>query len=124
MDRPDGSVGRSSAGDQSPHVCRGQLRQALDDAIRSLDEQLGLERLRCLHVNDAAVALGANRDRHEVVPRGLIGSGLATFLGHPAFEGLPAVLETWPEEGLAAKDIGELRRLHRLGRRRRQRRAR
>ena len=79
---------------------------------------MGLERLRCLHVNDAAVALGANRDRHEVVARGLIGDGLATFLGHPTFRDLPSVLETWPEEGLTTKDIDELRRLHRLGKRR------
>ena len=91
---------------------------SLDAAIAELDEQLGLERLRCLHVNDAAIGLGANRDRHEVVARGLIGDGLATFLGHPAFGDLPAVLETWPDDGLSPRDIDELRRLHRLGKRR------
>ena len=48
----------------------------------------------------------------------LIGDGLATFLGHPTFRDVPAVLETWPEEGLTTKDIDELRRLHRLGKRR------
>jgi deoxyribonuclease-4 len=92
---------------------------ALDEALREVDEGLGLERLRCLHVNDAAVALGANRDRHEVVAEGLIGNGLATFLGHPAFRDLPAVLETLPKGGLTTKDVDELRRLHRLGKRRR-----
>ena len=95
---------------------------ALDGALADLDAELGLERLRCLHVNDAAVPLGANRDRHEVVPEGVIGDGLATFLGHPAFRDVPAVLETWPKGGLATKDVDELRRLHRLGRRRWQRR--
>ena len=92
---------------------------ALDEAVGDLDRRLGIDRVRCLHVNDAAVPLGANRDRHEVVARGLIGNGLATFLGHPAFADLPAVLETWPEGGLTSADIGELRRLHRLGKRRR-----
>ena len=91
---------------------------SLDAAIAEVDARLGLERLRCLHVNDAAVALGANRDRHEVVPDGLIANGLATFLGHPAVQDLPAVLETWPKNGLTAKDVDELRRLRRLGRRR------
>ena len=91
---------------------------SLDSAVSEVDEQLGLERLRCLHVNDAAIGLGANRDRHEVVACGLIGDGLATFLGHPAFNDLPAVLETWPDKGLTVKDVDELRRLHRLGRRR------
>jgi deoxyribonuclease IV len=93
-------------------------REALDVAIAEVDETLGLERLRCLHVNDAAVELGANRDRHEVVADGRIGNGLATFLGHPAFKDLPAVLETWPKGGLTTKDVDQLRRLHRLGRRR------
>jgi deoxyribonuclease-4 len=96
--------------------------QALDAAVAELDDRLGLERLRCLHVNDAAVPLGGNRDRHEVVARGVIGDGLATFLGHPAFRDVPAVLETWPDEGLRTDDIDLLRQLHRRGRRRRSKR--
>jgi deoxyribonuclease-4 len=96
----------------------------LDAALHELDDAIGLGRVRALHVNDAAVPLGANRDRHEVVPEGLIGDGLATFLGHPAFRELPAVLETWPKGGLSRKDVDELRRLARLGRRRRRDRAR
>jgi deoxyribonuclease IV len=97
---------------------------ALDEAVGELDRTLGIGRVRCLHVNDAAVPLGANRDRHEVVALGLIGNGLATFVSHPAFAELPALLETWPKAGLSSKDIGELRRLHRLGKRRRARKRR
>jgi deoxyribonuclease-4 len=93
-------------------------RAALEDALADLDARFGLERLRVLHVNDAQVPLGSNRDRHEPVGEGLIGDGLATFLGHPAFRGLPAVLETWPEGGLRAADIDLLRDLRRRGRRR------
>ncbi|MBA2641764.1 MAG: deoxyribonuclease IV [Actinobacteria bacterium] len=92
--------------------------EALDQALEDLDSRLGLERLRVLHVNDAKTPLGSNRDRHDVVPRGLLGNGLATFLGHPAFRDLPALLETWPEDGLSSADIDLLRRLHRRGRRR------
>jgi deoxyribonuclease IV len=91
---------------------------ALDEALEELDGRIGTGRIRCLHVNDAAVPLGANRDRHEVVAEGLIGNGLATFLGHPAFDGLPAILETWPKGGLSNADIDGLRRLNRLGKRR------
>ena len=91
---------------------------ALDQALEDLDSRLGLERLRALHVNDAKTPLGSNRDRHDVVARGLLGNGLATFLGHPAFQDLPALLETWPEDGLSSADIDLLRRLHRRGRRR------
>jgi deoxyribonuclease IV len=97
---------------------------ALDEAVAELDDRLGPERLRALHVNDAAVPLGANRDRHEVVPDGLIADGLATFLGHPAFRGLPAVLETWGKQGLGEADIAGLKRLYEKGRRARARRKR
>ena len=92
--------------------------EALEAALDDLDARLGLGRLRVLHVNDTKTPLGSNRDRHEVVARGLLGNGLANFLGHPAFRELPAVLETWPEDGLSSKDIDLLRTLHRRGRRR------
>jgi deoxyribonuclease-4 len=91
---------------------------ALDDALADLDARLGLGRLRLLHVNDAKTPLGSNRDRHDVVPNGELGQGLATFLGHPAFRRLPAVLETWPEDGLSSADIDVLRDLRRRGVRR------
>jgi deoxyribonuclease IV len=94
---------------------------ALDEAIEDLDERMGLNRLRVLHVNDAKTPLGSNRDRHEVVADGLLGSGLATFMGHPAFHDLPAILETWPKDGLRKRDVDLLRKLRRRGLARRKR---
>jgi deoxyribonuclease IV len=91
---------------------------ALDTAVRDLDERMGLDRLRLLHVNDSKTPLGSNRDRHELVGRGLIGNGLSTFLGHPAFASLPAIVETWEDKGAETEDIRTLRRLHQRGRRR------
>jgi deoxyribonuclease-4 len=91
---------------------------ALEDALAGLDRQIGLERLRLLHVNDAKIELGSNVDRHEVVADGVLGDGLATFLGHPAFRELPAILETWPKGGLRPDDVALLRDLYRRGRRR------
>ena len=74
---------------------------ALDAALHELDASIGLDRLRCLHVNDADAALGSNRDRHATLRAGQIGSGMTTFLAHPAFQGLPAILETAGEKGYA-----------------------
>ena len=91
---------------------------ALEDAVSELDAGIGLDRLRLLHVNDAKTPLGSNRDRHEVVAEGVLGDGLATFLGHPAFKDLPAVLETHPHAGLTRADIDRLGDLYRRGRRR------
>jgi deoxyribonuclease-4 len=69
----------------------GDLSAVVDD----LDRAVGLDRLRCLHVNDSAVAQGANRDKHANVGSGEIGDdGIATFLSEPRFEDLPALLET------------------------------
>ena len=91
----------------------------LDEALEDLDARIGLDRLRLLHVNDSKTQLGSNVDRHEVVADGVLGNGLATFLGHPAFHELPAILETWPVGGLRPDDIELLRKLHRRGRARR-----
>jgi deoxyribonuclease-4 len=91
---------------------------ALEDALAELDAGIGLDRLQLLHVNDAKTPLGSNRDRHEIVPHGVLGDGLATFLGHPAFRDLPAVLETYPPTGLERRDLDVLRDLYRRGRRR------
>ncbi|HUF01959.1 MAG TPA: deoxyribonuclease IV [Gaiellaceae bacterium] len=93
-------------------------RDALGAALEDLDARIGLERLRVLHVNDSKTPLGSNRDRHEYVGRGLIGDGLATFLGHAAFRALPAIVETWEDRGPETEDVRRLRELERRGRRR------
>jgi deoxyribonuclease-4 len=93
-------------------------RTALAAALEDLDARMGLERLRVLHVNDSKTPLGSNRDRHELVGEGLIGDGLATFLGHPAFQSLPAIVETWDDKGRETEDLDRMRALRRKGRRR------
>ena len=69
-------------------------RAALDGCLDELDATMGLDRLRALHVNDSAMPLGSNRDRHANMLEGLLGEELGVFLGHPRLQGLPAVLET------------------------------
>ncbi len=98
---------------------------ALDAAVSELDRSIGLDRLRCLHVNDAASALGSNLDRHASVGEGLMGSRIGVFLAHPAFQGLPAILETPGPDGHGpdAEEVRRLRDLHRRGMRNARRRA-
>jgi len=91
---------------------------ALDGAVAHLDETIGLDRLRCLHVNDADAALGSNRDRHASLRLGEMKDGLGTFVGHPAFDGLPAILETAGPDGTYVDELRMLRELRRNGRRR------
>jgi len=68
-------------------------RAQLDTLLDEVDDAIGLDRLRALHVNDSAAPLGSNRDRHANIGDGLLGEGLGIFLGHPRLQGLPAVLE-------------------------------
>jgi deoxyribonuclease IV len=91
---------------------------ALGDALEDLDARIGLDRVRVLHVNDSQTALGSNRDRHAIVGEGVIADGLATFLGHPAFKGLPAITETWDDKGEDTEDLDRMRDLRRRGVRR------
>jgi deoxyribonuclease-4 len=100
--------------------------RALDEAVTDLDARFGLDRLRCLHVNDAAALLGSNRDRHASIGEGELAEGLGTFLGHAAFQALPAILETPGPEGHGpdADEVQRLRDLHRRGVRRARDRAR
>jgi deoxyribonuclease-4 len=93
----------------------------LDAALSDLDSRMGPGRIRVLHVNDSQTPLGSNRDRHDRVGDGLIGEGLATFLGHPAFAGLPAITETWEDRGRDTEDLERMRALRRRGARRRSR---
>ena len=79
---------------------------SLDD----LDDRIGLDRLRCLHVNDAAAELGSNRDRHANVLDGLMGEGLGAFLADPRVQDLPAILETPGPDG-HGPDSAEVQRL-------------
>jgi deoxyribonuclease IV len=80
----------------------------LAEVIDECASIVGLERLRCLHVNDSAATLGSNRDRHAKMAEGELGSrGLSAFLSEPRFEGLPALLETKldAEQVAIAKDL-------------------
>jgi deoxyribonuclease IV len=95
------------------------LAKVVDEA----DEKVGLERLRCLHVNDAAAPLGSCRDRHANLGKGEMGKrGLAAFLSEPRFEGLPATLETpGPnKKGADKKEVQAAKKLRKAGLKRRE----
>jgi deoxyribonuclease-4 len=86
----------------------------LDRTVREVDAGIGLDRLRCLHVNDTPSPLGSNRDRHANVGEGVLGEQLGVFLAHPRLQGLPAILETPGPGGHGGPDAAEVRRLKEL----------
>jgi deoxyribonuclease IV len=86
----------------------------LDRVVNEVDRLIGLDRLRCLHVNDSKTPLGSNRDRHDNIGDGLMGNKLAVFLGHPKLQGLPALLEVPGTDGHGpdAEQMKKLRALY------------
>ena len=88
-------------------------RDELDRLLDDLDGSLGLDRLRALHVNDAAAPIGSNRDRHANIGEGFLGERLGVFVGHPQLQGLPALLEV-PGRNGKGPDADEVRKLKEL----------
>jgi deoxyribonuclease IV len=88
--------------------------EALDATLDEIDERIGLDRLRLVHVNDAKDPLGSNRDRHANIGEGVLGEALGVFLARPRLQGLPAVLEVPGKEGKGpdADEIKRARDLH------------
>jgi len=67
----------------------------LNMTLRRLDEVIGLNRLKLVHLNDSTGKLGAHLDRHEHIGLGYIGSrGFRAILHNEVIRKLPLVLET------------------------------
>ncbi|MHB8492457.1 MAG: deoxyribonuclease IV [Solirubrobacteraceae bacterium] len=83
-------------------------------ALDELSATAGLDRLRSLHLNDSMTPFHSNRDRHAQIGKGELGEdGCAAFLGAPALDGVPCVLETPGDEGSGAS-AGEVALAKRL----------
>jgi deoxyribonuclease-4 len=101
----------------------------MDALVAELAAKVGLERVGSLHLNDSQAPLGSNRDRHANLGQGELGErGCAAFLGTPALQQLPCVLETPGEKrgGAKREEVELAMRLHARGvaaRRRRAKRA-
>jgi deoxyribonuclease-4 len=85
----------------------------MDRVVDEVDRLIGLEPLRCLHVNDSKAPLGSNRDRHDNIGDGLLGEKLGVFLAHPKLQALPALLEVpGAGHGPDAEQVRKLKELH------------
>jgi deoxyribonuclease-4 len=65
------------------------------ETFARFDRVLGLDRLRCIHLNDSQYDLGAGRDRHAHIGQGHVGlEAFRMLLNDPRFADLPMLLET------------------------------
>lgn len=83
----------------------------LNAVLEELDREIGLERLRALHLNDSKNPVGARKDRHEKLGEGYLGiEAFYRIIEHPALKGLPMILETPNELDGYAAEIALLRK--------------
>lgn len=63
--------------------------------MEELDEELGVEQVKCWHFNDSKGKLGSRLDRHVHIGEGEIGEeGFGLIMNDPIWEGVPMLLET------------------------------
>jgi deoxyribonuclease-4 len=66
-----------------------------DDVMRQFDDEIGLRRLRMMHLNDSKAPLGSRRDRHELIGEGMIGEGaFRRIMNDPRLKKVAKVIET------------------------------
>ena len=92
----------------------GYSLAVLDGTLEEFDRQIGLSRLKAVHLNESLNPRGAHKDRHAVIGGGQIGTdALARVINHPSLKHLPFCLET-PNDLIGyAKEIKLLRGLYR-----------
>lgn len=67
----------------------------LDGVLGEFDREIGLEKLKAVHLNDSMNPSGSHKDRHEKIGKGCIGlEAFRRIVNHPALRGLPFYLET------------------------------
>lgn len=67
----------------------------LDGVVEDLEKELGVENVKSIHLNDSAMTLGSNKDRHANLGEGKLGrDSIVNILKHPKFKKMPFILET------------------------------
>jgi deoxyribonuclease IV len=69
--------------------------EGYESTMSAFDTIIGLDRIKCMHLNDSLKPLGSRVDRHTHIGEGELGKSAFEFIvNDPRFEGLPGVLET------------------------------
>jgi deoxyribonuclease-4 len=75
---------------------------AVHDTLTEFDDVVGVEHLKCVHLNDSKHECGTNKDEHAHIGEGLIGEdGMDAFVNHDLLvdNDVPLVVETPHEDG-------------------------
>ena len=98
-------------------------KKSVSSVIQQFDSTIGLENLAVVHANDSKVDLGEQKDRHENIGQGYIGTlGFEEMVHHPVFAQKAFILEvpgypdadTGKSNGPDIINIDELKRIRNL----------
>lgn len=66
-----------------------------DEVLKEFDELIGIDKIKCVHVNDSKNEREAHKDRHENIGFGTIGfENLKNIIYHEKLKDVPKILET------------------------------
>ena len=83
-----------------------------DGVMRHLDDAMGLERLRVMHLNDSKTPFASRRDRHELIGEGSLGElPFRRIMNDERLATVPKVIETPKLDDHTATDTRMLDRL-------------
>jgi deoxyribonuclease-4 len=75
-----------------------RTKQGVDSVAKKIEETVGLEKLKGMHLNDCLRDFGSHVDRHWHIGEGKIGDeGFRALVNHKAFRDIPKIMET-PKE--------------------------
>lgn len=66
-----------------------------DEFLDEFDREIGIDKIKCVHVNDSLNPIGSHKDRHANIGYGTIGfDNLINVVYNDRLEGVPFILET------------------------------
>jgi deoxyribonuclease-4 len=82
----------------------------LDGVLEQFNNNIGLEKLKAIHLNDSLTPYASHKDRHACIGQGNIGlEAIVNIINHPQLRHLPFYLETPNDVSGYGKEIKLLR---------------
>lgn len=73
----------------------GYNLEQFDEYINKFELEVGIDKIKCIHINDSKNIIGSHKDRHENIGYGNIGfENLLKVIYYDKFENIPKILET------------------------------
>lgn len=70
-------------------------QEVVNEILAKIDQHIGFDALKVIHLNDAKSKLGSHRDIHQNIGQGSIGqAAFGGWLNHPKLKYLPFIIET------------------------------